>query len=148
MRTLIFGHVYVSGIYPDGASANPAQMARIKHAIGLHKTFIRPFLPTSRLYHHQPVLRGREPSGWCAWEAVAADRARVAVAVFRLAGPADPEYRLRLRGVDVSRRYQVTFDNTGDTAEITGLALAQEGILVRLPRPLSSELLLLTRLGL
>ena len=40
-------------------------------------------------------------------------------------------------------RVRVTFDNTGETVELTGQALTDPGLSIRLPSPLSSELLLL-----
>lgn len=94
------------------------------------------------MYHHQPVLCGREPAGWCVWETVAADSARAVVGIFRLAGPGEAEYHLRLRGLDAARRYMVTFDNTVQAVDMSGLALMQQGLAIRLEKPLSSELLL------
>jgi len=49
---------------------------------------------------------------------------------------------LRLRGLDVSRRYRATFDNSGETCEVDGLTLMKQGITVRLEGGLASELLL------
>ena len=48
----------------------------------------------------------------------------------------------RLRGLDVSRRYKVTFDNTGTSSVASGFNLKQQGIRLDLSRPLTSELLL------
>jgi len=45
--------------------------------------------------------------------------------------------------VDVACSYRVTFDNSGQSVVISGLALRNEGLVVRLARPLTSELLLL-----
>ena len=99
--------------------------------------------PTGRMYHHTPVLLGKEPRGWAVWELVAEDQARAAVGIFRLAGPADESYPLRLRGIDAGRRYRVTWDNTGESYEREGAALKQEGLWPRLARPMTSEVLLL-----
>jgi len=62
--------------------------------------------------------------------------------LFQLSAPTAPEYRLRLRGLDAARRYRVTFDNSGQTAEVDGVTLMKEGITVRLEGALTSELLL------
>ena len=78
------------------------------------------------------------------WELVSEDRLRAAVGVFRLAGPGHADYRVRLRGIDRGRSYRLTFDNAGQVAEeIDGISLAAGGLVLRLERPLSSELLLL-----
>lgn len=143
MRSLIFGHLYMSGLRPPGATANPAQVERVKHAVELYKSVIRPMLPTSQLYHHTPELPGLEPSGWCVWELVSEDRQQAVVGLFRLAGQADPDYLLRFRGLDQGRDYGVTFDNTGSTAAMSGARLSYEGLTIRLDKPLSSELLIL-----
>ena len=119
------------------------QIARVRHHIETYKRFIRPFIATSRVYHHTPVVRGREPQGWVVLECVAEDRRRAAVAIFRLAGPGQDEYVLRLRGVDAGCSYRVTFDNSGETAEFRGASLKNEGLVMRLARPLTSELLIL-----
>ena len=37
----------------------------------------------------------------------------------------------------------MTFDNTGETAEFCGASLKNEGLVVRLARPMPSELLIL-----
>jgi len=142
LRSLIFGHVYISGICPPRAPRNPAQLAQARHALDLYKAFIRPMLPTSRLYHHTPELPGLEPASWCVWELVSEDRAQAAVGLFRLAGPAADEYVLRLRGLEQGREYEVTFDNTGSSATMSGRQLTHEGLTVRLAKPMSSELLI------
>jgi hypothetical protein len=45
------------------------------------------------------------------------------------------------------RNYRVTFDNTGETLEFSGQALTDPGIAVRLPAPMTSELLLIEEMG-
>jgi alpha-galactosidase len=141
LRQFLFGQFYLSGLWPPDSPPNPAQVARIKHAVDLYKSWVRPWLPECRMYHHTPELPGLEPSGWCVWESVSADRTRALVGLFRLAGPAEEEYPLRLRGLDPGREYRVTFDNSGGTAALSGAALLNEGLRVRLARPMTSELL-------
>jgi len=143
MRMGIFGTVTLSGTHPPGAAANPRQFAHVRHAIEVHKRLLRPMLPTARMYHHTPELPGLEPAGWCVWELVSEDARQAAVALFRLAGPGEDEYLLRCRGLDPGATYEVTFDNTGRTARLTGAGLMHDGLTIRLARPMTSELLLL-----
>ena len=50
---------------------------------------------------------------------------------------------LRPRGVRAGRTYRVTFDNLDQTAPWHGAALRNEGLRIRLERPLTSELILM-----
>ncbi|MBI3958245.1 MAG: alpha-galactosidase [Chloroflexi bacterium] len=143
MRACMFGHFTLTGIYPARGEENPIHVARIRHHVDRYKQLIRPFIATSHVYHHTPVLPGKEPGGWAVLEYVAVDRERAVVGLFRLAGPSDETYHLQLRGVDAGRRYRVTFDNAGNSAQIDGATLLYEGLDLRLARPLTSELLLL-----
>jgi alpha-galactosidase len=74
-------------------------------------------------------------------ELVSRDRSRAITGLFQLAAPTDPEYRLRFRGLDVSRRYRVTFDNVGETCELSCVAMVKEGLTIRLDSALTSELI-------
>jgi hypothetical protein len=117
-------------------------MDRTKHWISIYKSFVRPYIETSRIYHHTPEVSGVEPHGWGVLELDSEDRTRGICGLFQLAAPTEPEYRLRLRGLDVSKRYKVTFDNLGQTNIVDGFTLMEQGIVVRLPGALTSELLL------
>ena len=122
--------------------SGPEHVQRVKHYVDLYKDFLRPWHRTSRVFHHTPELAGREPHGWGVLELASADATRALVGLFRLAGPAEPTCHLRLRGLDLGRRYRVTFDNTGQCMACTGADLMHTGLAIRLGRALSSELLL------
>jgi hypothetical protein len=85
---------------------------------------------------------GPEPKGWGVLELASADRTRGIAGIFQLSDPRKPDYLLRLRGLDVGRRYRVTWDNTGQACEVDGFTLMKQGITVSLPGALTSELLL------
>ena len=116
-------------------------LERAKQWADLYKNFVRPFMNTGRIYHHTPEVSGLDPHGWGVLELDSNDRTRGICGLFQLSAPTEPEYRLRLRGLDVSRRYKVTFDNSGQSTEVDGLTLMKEGITVRLEGALTSELL-------
>jgi hypothetical protein len=97
---------------------------------------------TGRIYHHTPEVTGLDPHGWGVLELDSNDGTRGICGLFQLSAPTQPEYLLRLRGLDVSRRYRVTWDNSGETCEVDGFKLMKQGITVRLEGPLTSELLL------
>ena len=125
-----------------GASWNPQVLARVRHMVQLYKGFVRPFMSQGRIYHHTPAFEGPEPQGWGVLELASRDRSRAIAGLFQLSAPRRSEYLLRLRGLDVSRRYRVTWDNTGHSCELDGLALMHQGLPVRLEGALTSELLL------
>ena len=128
---------------PDPRDANPVQMDFVRHCVSVYKEFIRPILPTSRIFHHTPVLAGRDPKDWCIIELAARNATRAVCGVFRLAGPAKAETTVVFRGLNPGLVYNVTFDNSGFSTRIPGLELLQKGLTVRLDQALTSELILL-----
>jgi hypothetical protein len=75
-------------------------------------------------------------------ELAARDRSKGIAGIFQLSSPRGPQYHLCLRGLDAGRRYRVTWDNTGESAEVDGFLLTRQGIAVRVEGPLTSELML------
>ena len=112
----------------------------------IYKNFVRTFNANSRIYHHTPVLSGTEPEGWGVLELVSEDRSKAMVGLFRLGGLGESEYTLKFRGLNVSKKYKVSFDNSGDECVIDGFILKNQGVTIRLEAPLTSELLLLENL--
>jgi len=147
IRSTMFSHMTLTGIYPNIAERNPTHVEKIKHHVKIYKGFIRPLLSKCRVYHHTPILKGEEPKHWCVLEYVSEDSSRAVVGLFRLDGTAAPEYNLHLHGVDRSKTYEVIFDNTGQKVKLEGEKLATQGILIRLERALSSEILLLEEIS-
>jgi alpha-galactosidase len=141
-RLLLFMEPKFGFLYPIGAEPNPVFMRRTRHWVAQYKNFVRPFMSTSRIYHHTPVVTGPEPHGWGVLELASEDRTRGICGLFQLSAPTQPEYRFRPRGLDVSRRYKLTFDNLGQATIVDGFALTEQGIPVRLEGALTSELLL------
>lgn len=142
LRLLLFVHPTIGWLHIRGANPNPVQLARVKHMVDLYKGFVRPIHETSRIYHHTPVVKGFDPCGWGVLELAAQDRTRAIAGLFRLSDPAEPEYLLRLRGIDLSQRYRVTFDNTGESCLLDGYTLCKVGVPIRLEAALTSELLI------
>lgn len=141
-RLLMFLDPKFGFIYPLGAEPNPLMIRRLKHSVGIYKDFVRPYIETSRIYHHTPEVSGKDPQGWGVLELASADRSRSLCGLFQLSAPVHSEYRLYPRGIDLSRRYRVTFDNLGETALIEGYTLVESGLPVRLETALTSELIL------
>jgi alpha-galactosidase len=142
VRQLLFARPALGWLGPPGSKRNPVQTARVRHAVDLYKNFVRPFMAEGRIYHHTPTFDGPEPQGWGVLELAARDRSKGIAGIFQLSSPRGPQYHLCLRGLDAGRRYRVTWDNTGESAEVDGFLLTRQGIAVRVEGPLTSELML------
>ena len=142
LRVGLFGHMCLSGIYPTMAERHIQSREHWLHAISLYKAFVRPMLPTCRMFHHTPIQRQTERGDWVVLECASEDAGRAYVGVFRLNGAREDTYRLRPRGLDAGKSYRVTYDSAGWCRELGGGALMDEGLLVRLAGASLSELLL------
>jgi len=142
LRTCILGLPWIVGVAPSQGEVNTQMRDRMVHHINLYKNFIRPILPSCKVFHHAPILRHEAGSEWCVLEYDAPDASKGVAAVFRLTPGKDAEYHFRSRGLDPAKRYRVTFDNTGKIAELDGWELIKGGLTVLLDSPLTSELLL------
>lgn len=140
-RLLLFTRPTFGFTHPTGAEGNPLLMKRLKMWAELYKNFVRPFMSTGRIYHHTPEVDGCDPHGWGVLELASRDRTRGICGLFQLSAPAQPEYLLRLRGLDVSKRYNVTWGNSGQASRVDGFTLMKQGVIVRLEGALTSELL-------
>jgi alpha-galactosidase len=141
LREPLFGHAMYKGAAPTLHELDPVARDRIAHHVRLYKEFMRPILPTARVYHHTPVLPMTELTGWCVLEYASPDAERGYAGLFRLNPVGEDAFDFRPRGLARGRRYRVTFENERETAEMSGLELTR-GIPIRLERALTSQLLL------
>ena len=134
----------LAGPAPNLVELSPERRERFLHYADLYKNFIRPLLPTVKVYHHAPVSArgGYSSSPWFAMEFASPDRRKGWATIVRLRDSDSDIYRLRPRGLDPAKTYRVTFDSLGTTVTVDGLRLVQEGLSIRLESVLASELLL------
>jgi hypothetical protein len=142
LRNLMFTHMTIGGITPSGVTINEKQIEIIKHHVTLYKEFVRPFIADSNVYHHTPELPRKKPIGYGALELDAADGLTGILGIFQLDTPQNGEICIKLRGIDASRTYRVTFDNTEAVCTVSGYELTQKGLNIHLEGALSSELVL------
>ncbi len=142
MQLVILAHPTFSGLTPVLAQANPTLMAKVRKYIAIYKDFIRPMHGGGRIYHHTPELPGVNGSGWCAIEQASEDRRRAVACVLRLTDAQADEYRLVFRGLDGGRRYRLTLEPQGLTAQADGADLMQQGWIIRRDTALTSQLIL------
>ena len=142
LRAAMFGHISLNVIAPAGMEPNPEQMAILHHGLTIYKEFLRPWLPSSRIYHPIPDHRQATRCGYTAWEVVSEDGSRGAIGLFTLNGNAPSRITVPVSGLKRAATYRITFDNTGDTVVCTGESLLSNGVTVPLSTALSSELVL------
>jgi len=143
MRNAMLGHVSLNVLNPAAAEYNEQQREVIRHGMEIYKSFIRPMLPTSRMYHHNEDIPSVRKCGYSALELASADRTKAAIAVFTVPGKKDQRVNIVPRGVDLSHNYRVTLDNTGETMTMTGRDLLMNGITTRIMGVMTSELILI-----
>jgi hypothetical protein len=96
------------------------------------------------VYHHTPIVDYTSETPWLVLEYASPDAHRAVSTLFRTSNSGDPVYHFVPRGLDVSRNYRVSFEKSGDTVEMSGLKLMQEGISVRLETAGTVEMLVFT----
>ena len=138
----MLGHMSINVINPTVAVTNPVQAEFVKHSIEVYKDFIRPFLPECKVFHHTPENNACEKTGICVLEISSPDKTRGAAAVFALARPQKSTYTLRVKGADAGKQYKVTLDNSREQFIVDGKVLRSEGIIIEIPSPMTSELVL------
>lgn len=138
MRNTMLTHMSLNVIAPAAAQINNQQMEFVHHSVELYKSFIRPFLSKSKVYHHTPEC----DKNVCILELASPEKDRGVVGVFTLNSAGESEIRIKPKGVDASKQYKVTLDNDRCSFTISGRELKMNGINVYVPSSLSSELVL------
>jgi hypothetical protein len=122
----------------------PEVRAKFGHYANIYKGFIRPLLPTCKVYHHAPVnaTGGVEFGNWFAMEFASADGKKGWVTIIRLSKSGSDTYVLKPKGLDQNRTYSVILDNTGETKSIDGSNLMSTGLRIDSKSDRASELVL------
>ena len=139
MRNTMLTHLTLNVINPADAKINDAQMEFVRHSVDLYKNFIRDILPESRVYHHVPET---DRNSFTALEIASPDKKKSVIAAYNLSMAKDEFITIFPRGIDPSKEYSVTFDNTGSEFSVKGYDLMTKGIRIRIPSSMSSELIL------
>lgn len=141
MRNAMFGHISLNVFGPRDAEMNPQVFGFIRHSVDLYKTFIRPYLPDAKIYHHTPDTRDIQKNGYAVLETAAPDSSRDTVGVFTMPGYDGRTITVYPRGLSASLDYKVCFDNTRSETTISGFELINGGLRVSIPSAFSSELI-------
>ena len=143
LRVPLFGQYCVSGLEDGWRNPGSREYASVRRHLTIYKEFLRPYVRSCRVFHHTPVLVGRNRSAWCVLEYADADGSRSLVGLFRLDEEAPRQIRVRPRGLAGARRFRVHRESVGTDVVATGRALREEGLEVAVPAEGNSELLLI-----
>ncbi len=146
MRNTMLGHMSLNVIAPAAAEPNPLAMDFVRHSVEIYKSFIRPMLPSCKVYHHTPDTREAETNGFCALEIASPDGSHGAITAFTLTNAKERRFSIVPRGIDPTQTYRVLFDNKRTSIVIDGYELASRGVSLVLPASLASELVLYERI--
>ena len=142
MRNTMLTHMSLNVISPVAAEINSQQMEFIQHSVELYKSFIRPMLADSKIYHHTPEC----DKNVCIIELSSPRKDRGVIGVFTLNSAGENEICIKPKGTDISKQYKVTLDNDRCSFVISGRELKMNGINICIPSSLSSELVLFEEL--
>ncbi|MEI6914452.1 MAG: glycoside hydrolase family 36 protein [Armatimonadota bacterium] len=143
LRVTLFATPIFCGFGGQDADRSTAYFARTRKYIEMAKGFCREVMSNrARVYHHTPYIGVKSPADWCVLEYGLDDHKKGYVGVFKINPSGPDEYVLHPSGVDRSLNYEVTFDNTGEKVQVSGLELANSGLRIRLESGLTSELIL------
>ena len=70
--------IFTGIVAPSVAELTPQRRERFLHYTRIYREFVRPLLPTCKVYHHQPVdsRHGVTDGGWFVMEYAAPDRSK------------------------------------------------------------------------
>ncbi|MBP5256187.1 MAG: alpha-galactosidase, partial [Clostridia bacterium] len=141
IRNAMLSHMSLNCFGQKDCVMNDEIFDFVKHSTDLYKSFIRPILPECRIYHHNPDSREILKNGVCAIEEALPDGSRGVIGVFTLPGRRTDSIIIRPKGVLPGKKYAVTFDNTSETAIMSGTEMIGSGVAVVIKSQLSSELI-------
>ena len=142
MRNTMLTHMSLNIVAPAVTEPNPVQMEFVKHSVQIYKDFIRPMLPTARIYHHTPDNSVVRDDGFCAYEIAAPDGSKGAVAVYTLTSAGQTSRNILPKGINAGKTYKITLDNCRSSFMVSGYELLNNGIRINIPASMASELVL------
>ena len=142
-RAILFGQACLLAPFPALEKANEAALEHWRHIIDLYKTEVRPRLSSFRAYHHTPIQDYKRSGEWVVLEYADENAEFVIAGIFRLGKSRADSYPFKSRGVSLAKTYSVWHDNHQESAVVSGRALCQEGLCIRVPGGMQSELLVM-----
>ncbi len=139
MRNTMLSHMSLNIISPTPVEANESKLSFVKHCTDIYKSFIRPFLYKSKVYHHTPD----EDKGVCILEIASPEKDKSAVGIFALSDIESDYITFSPKGIDAGKNYKVTLDNSGESFNVNGYELKATGLKIHIKGSMYSELVLI-----
>ena len=140
MRNTMLTHMTLNVIAPAGAQINGVQADFVRHSVGIYKNFIKGFLPEAKIYHHTPEA-AHKPEDGCILEIASPDCRKGAIGIFSLSDK-KTDFTVVPKGINAGMNYKITLDNSGAEFTVSGYELMTNGVKIKIPSALSSELIL------
>lgn len=140
MRNTMLTHMTLNVIAPARAQINGVQADFVRHSVDIYKNFIRDFLPESKIYHHTPEA-AHKPEDGCILEIASPDCRKGAIGIFTLSDE-KTDFTVIPEGINAGMNYKITLDNSGAEFTVSGYELMTNGVKIKIPSALSSELIL------
>ncbi|MBN1348312.1 alpha-galactosidase [candidate division KSB1 bacterium] len=160
--------IFIASTAPSLEELHPERLERFQHYSRIYKEFIRPILPTCRMFHHHPVnaTDGVDSGPRFAVEFADPQRTKGWAVIIRMRNGkgdtfvpwyfskpvrdetgmdelyADDTYHFRPRGLSPDKMYRITFDSWNASVELSGFHLLQQGLNILLENIGMSELIL------
>ncbi|MCL2815287.1 MAG: hypothetical protein FWD23_11870 [Oscillospiraceae bacterium] len=142
LRVTLFALPIYVGFGAQDADRNSIYFKKTREYVELAKGFCRPVLENGAVvYHHTPYIGMVQPASFCVLEYGMKDKSRWYCGIFKLDSGINT-YNLRLRGIDMSKNYEITFKNIDAKVLINGFELVNTGINITLESINTSELIL------
>ena len=152
IRNTLFGRPSTNDYNAMGSKMNKDQIGFIRHSIDVYKKHIRPYIDDSLIFHHTPELVSatdsvggvvEHPQGYGVIERASFDGKHGVVGLFKLADSDDQSVvTVFPKGIDPALNYNITFDNLESTVKVSGYALYNDGVKLKVQESVSSELLI------
>lgn len=139
LRNTMLSHMSLNIISPTAVEVNEKKLAFVKHCTDIYKSFIRPFLYKSKVYHHTP----EEDNGVCILEIASPEKDKSAMGIFALSDIESDYTVVTPKGIDSGKKYKVTLDNSGEAFEASGYELKNNGLKLQIKGAMYSELVLI-----
>jgi len=144
LRVTLFANTIFVGFGAQSQAFSGLFYDKTRRYISLAKEFCRPVMANHPLvFHHTPYIGMTDVADWCVLEYAAPDHSRGYAGIFRLGTIGESnEYTFKPRGLDPSRNYRITLDNSGSSFLFSGAELSRHGLSVLLENANTSELIL------
>ena len=145
LRNAMLTHMSLNVISPTCLEANADAMAFIKKETSLYKKYIRPMLPTSKIYHHTPGRESAENCSFLLMEVASESKDLSALTAFSLPCAGEINTRIYPKGINPSFNYTVYFDNEESECEMSGKEIYSFGLPLKIGSALGSELIIIKK---